>query len=77
MEAIYFIEENKGALKRRIDSGLIETLHSSGFTIIKMWLDGKFTEERLEPAEKIPDGFIQESRYGLVVFNVDQVEEGE
>ena len=72
MEAIYFIDE--GNLRRRLDSAMIEPMHLAGFPIIKVWLDNKLTEERLEPNEEIPDGFIQESRYGYVVYNQQEGE---
>lgn len=68
MEAVYYVEEKNGALLRRLDSEMIEPMHAYGYTIIKVWLDDKMTEERLEPNEEIPDGFIQESRYGYIVF---------
>lgn len=72
MEAIYFVDE--GNLRRRLDSSMIEPMHNAGYSVIKVWLDGKMTEERLEPEESIPDGFIQESRYGYVMY---KQEEGE
>ena len=77
MEAIYWIEEERGALKRRLDSAMIEPMHKAGATIIKTWMDENWTEERLEPEDEIPEGFIQESRYGYILFNLNKSQEGE
>lgn len=68
MGAIYFIEEDNGTVRRRLDSMMIEPMHKAGFPIIKVWLDTAWTEERLEPEDDIPEGFIQESRYGYVEY---------
>lgn len=79
MEAIYFIEEEGGKIRRRLDSEMIKPMHDAGYPIIKVWMDKTLTEERLESSENIPDGFIQESRYGLIYFmeNIKQAQEGE
>lgn len=71
-DVIYFVLEGNNA--RRIDSMLIEPLHSYGHTIVKMYLEDNHTEE-LKPEDEIPEDFIVKSKYGLVLFNV--VKEGE
>ena len=73
MDAIFLIElENKNLL--RIDSRAVEPMHLAGYPIVKMWLDGKFTQERVEPNEDFYDGFIQKSYYGT---EMTQEQEGE
>ena len=67
MNAIYWLEESNSI--RRLDSEMVVPMHNAGYTIIKMWMDDKLTEERLEPNDEIPEGFVQESRYGYVIFN--------
>ena len=64
MDAIYFIKEEGAA--RRIDSSCVEPMRKAGYTILKMLLDGKNEMTQLEPNEKMPKGFMQESRYGMM-----------
>lgn len=71
-DVIYFMLEGVNA--RRIDSEMVEPLHAYGHTVVKMYLSDNHTEE-LKPEDEIPQGFIQKSEYGLVLYNV--VKEGE
>lgn len=73
---IYWVYEKDGTAARRIDSEDIEIQYNAGRKIIKMYLDGKYTTEELEPNRKggIPEGFITESRYGAFMVLVDEEE---
>lgn len=66
MDVIYFIKE--GDTARRIDSVVVEPMRKAGYTILRMVLDGKNEMTELKPDEEMPDGFLQESRYGMVVI---------
>lgn len=74
---IYWVYEKDGTAARRIDSEDIEIQYNAGRKIIKMYLDGKYTTEELEPNRKggIPEGFIEESRYGAFMVLVNEEEE--
>lgn len=75
MDAIYFIKED--GIARRIDSSCVEPMKKAGYTILKMLLDGKNEMTQLEPDEKMPKNFIQESRYGMVMRLEKPKEESE
>lgn len=66
MDAIYFIKEGNTA--RRIDSETVVPMHDAGYTIFKMFLDGKNEMIQLLPDEEIPKDYLQESRYGMVMI---------
>lgn len=74
---IYWVYEKDCTAARRIDSEDIEIQYNAGRKIIKMYLDGKYTTEELEPNRKggIPEGFIEESRYGAFMVLVNEEEE--
>ena len=74
---IYWVYEKDGTAARRIDSEDIEIQYNAGRKIIKMYLDGKYTTEELEPNRKggIPEGFIEESRSGAFMVLVNEEEE--
>ena len=66
MDVIYFVKEGNTA--RRIDSMMVKPLRDAGYTIMRMALDGKNEVTELKPDEEMPDGFLQESKYGMVMI---------
>ena len=72
-DVIYFVVEGVNA--RRIDSNMVEPLHAFGHTIEKMWLVDNHVEE-LKPEDDIPEGYIEKSEYGLVIYNAMKEEGG-
>jgi hypothetical protein len=70
-EAIYFFVDENGNYVR-IDSRMIEPMHTAGYSIVKMWLNDEHTEERLDPNETIPEGFITDSFYGFTIYKTKE-----
>jgi len=73
MDVIYFIKEGETA--RRVDSAMVEPMRNAGYTILRMPMDGKNIITELKPDEEMPEGFLQESRYGMVMIFRDEENE--
>lgn len=72
MGCAFFIVEKDTGILDQIDYLMIEPMHNAGYTIVKLLLDGKLTEAgRVEPDEDIPEGFIEKSRHGFVIYDLD------